>query len=262
MTLENEEMEQEIMVEGDEQSTPSSLSSVTDSSGHNSPAAAISIHSQLFSTNHHETKPQTPSKQSQPTSTAPPVAAPVTSANTATYTQLPVARVKKIMRVDETLLKMSADAAFTCAIITEQFLNYFVRHAHQYTQRDKRKIIAYKDMSSVVAEVEQFSFLNDVVPQTVHRNEVGLPAPPPSAPALPHVQSTLSDLKQSGPSIGDEHVQQVKKLQFQQTVMNPAASSAWQQLKIPFQHPQPSLSQPIQPPVDTRGGDGDDEMQD
>ena len=89
--------------------------------------------------------------------------------STTAYTSLPVARIKKIMRTDPSLIKQSSDSGFTAALILEQFLAYLVKHSLQYTLRDKRKVLAYKDIASCVSEVEQFAFLADIIPMSISK---------------------------------------------------------------------------------------------
>ena len=43
--------------------------------------------------------------------------------STTSYTQLPIARVKKIMKIDESIVKLSSDAAFTCGNFISNFIN-------------------------------------------------------------------------------------------------------------------------------------------
>ena len=58
------------------------------------------------------------------------------------------------------------------AVMTEQFVGYLVKHAIQYTNKDKRKTIKYKDLANVVNEVEQFQFLQDIIPMSKTKAEL------------------------------------------------------------------------------------------
>lgn len=82
-----------------------------------------------------------------------------------TSIQLPITRVKRIMREDPALEKVSSEFVTSVSACCEIFLGYLVKHAYQYTKRDKRKTVSYKDLLLTVKEVDQFVFLDDVVPE-------------------------------------------------------------------------------------------------
>jgi histone H3/H4 len=92
----------------------------------------------------------------------------MTVGEAAALTSLPISRVKKIMKEDQEVHKIANDAAICTAVATEVFLQYLIKHAHQYTRRDNRKTVSYKDLALAVKEVEQLDlFLQDVIPQPV-----------------------------------------------------------------------------------------------
>eukprot|EP00158_Paraphelidium_tribonemae_P001537 Partr_v1_DN24524_c1_g1_i1_m19803 putative polymerase (DNA-directed), epsilon 4, accessory subunit len=135
--------------------------------------------------------------------------------STTTYTQLPIARIKKIMRADKTLTKQSSDAPFTCALITEQFIRYLVKHSMQYTLRDRRKILAYRDIANVVAEVEQFQFLADIIPQSIPRAQLAatqqqLQPSPISTTATTPPEVSNNDLPNPVDQTKDQATEQLK----------------------------------------------------
>ena len=94
----------------------------------------------------------------------------------ATPSQVPMARVKRIIKEDPEVDKVASDAVLAISAATEIFLEYFVQHAYQYTKRDKRRTVQYKDLgvfrtlvlprsfstfclANTVLEVDQFQFL-------------------------------------------------------------------------------------------------------
>uniref|UniRef100_A0A6B2LU07 Chromatin accessibility complex protein 1 n=1 Tax=Arcella intermedia TaxID=1963864 RepID=A0A6B2LU07_9EUKA len=78
--------------------------------------------------------------------------------------QLPLARVKRIIKSDPDVKLISSDAAFLIAKSTELFLEHLVKEAYQETQKHKRKALLYSDISSVVKERDELEFLNLVIP--------------------------------------------------------------------------------------------------
>lgn len=94
------------------------------------------------------------------------------AAGTGAQLGLPQFRVKKIMKEDPDVEKVSADAVFCVTAATEIFVEYLTQHAYQYTKRDKRKTMAYRDVVNAVLEVEQFDFLQDVIPQSMPAKQI------------------------------------------------------------------------------------------
>lgn len=92
-------------------------------------------------------------------------------ASTAHFTSIPISRIKKIIKEDEDLMRIQPDAVFCVSVAVEKFLSYFVKHAWQYTKRDSRKTVLYRDLVHVVKEVEQMMFLEDVIPTPVLINK-------------------------------------------------------------------------------------------
>ncbi|KAF8974851.1 hypothetical protein BGZ52_009527, partial [Haplosporangium bisporale] len=61
-------------------------------------------------------------------------------------TQLPVARVKRIIKEDKDITMVSNDAVFLISMATELFLESFTTKAFNLAKMEKRKTIAYKDL--------------------------------------------------------------------------------------------------------------------
>ncbi|KAJ3105474.1 hypothetical protein HDU97_008090 [Phlyctochytrium planicorne] len=79
----------------------------------------------------------------------------------------PVPRVKAVMKEDPEVHQVAGDAAVLMSMATEVFLEFMTQKAWQYTQKDDRKTIAYKDVARVVQYSTEFDFLDDVIPKTV-----------------------------------------------------------------------------------------------
>jgi len=80
------------------------------------------------------------------------------------YIQLPLARVKKIMKTDKEVRLISNEASVLVSKATELFLEYITEEAYKRTKADKRKLIQYKDFTTVINDIEILDFLTDVIP--------------------------------------------------------------------------------------------------
>ncbi|RKP04806.1 histone-fold-containing protein [Thamnocephalis sphaerospora] len=79
-------------------------------------------------------------------------------------TQLPAARVKRIIKEDSEIATCSADAVFLISVATEMFLKQTAQLSIQHAHREKRKTVAYKDVANLVAERENLEFLTGRCP--------------------------------------------------------------------------------------------------
>ncbi|KAK6540415.1 hypothetical protein TWF694_009213 [Orbilia ellipsospora] len=82
---------------------------------------------------------------------------------------LPLARVRKIIKLDDDIDACSPAAAFLISIATEEFIHHLADAAHKMTKVEKkpRKNIQYKDLANAVARIDNLEFLGDVIPRTV-----------------------------------------------------------------------------------------------
>jgi DNA polymerase epsilon subunit 4 len=79
----------------------------------------------------------------------------------------PLTRVKRIMKEDKNVQLISQDALFLTAAATELFASYLAKNSYEFSKFDKRKTLAYKDVTRCIRDVEPLEFLLDVVPETV-----------------------------------------------------------------------------------------------
>ena len=84
---------------------------------------------------------------------------------------LPLARVKKFIKLDPDVKQVSPNAVKLVARATELFVAYLARKAFERTMAEKRKTIQYIDCSAAVAEYDTLEFLTDIVPHKVHLKE-------------------------------------------------------------------------------------------
>ncbi|CAO3568469.1 unnamed protein product [Mortierella alpina] len=82
-------------------------------------------------------------------------------------TQLPVARIKRIIKEDKDVHMVSNDAVFVISLATEMFLESFTSKAFNLAKLEKRKTVSYKDLATAVSQHDSLEFLQDVVPKTM-----------------------------------------------------------------------------------------------
>lgn len=73
--------------------------------------------------------------------------------------QLPLSRVKSIMKLDPENGKISQDSVFLVTKAAELFLQYLGREAAKYTVQSKRKTVQRRDINTVIDSVPQLCFL-------------------------------------------------------------------------------------------------------
>ncbi|CAG9570978.1 unnamed protein product [Danaus chrysippus] len=85
---------------------------------------------------------------------------------------LPLARIKKIMKLDEEVKMISAEAPVLFAKAAEIFIHELTLRAWSHTEDNKRRTLQRNDIAMAISKSDQFDFLIDIVP----RHEVK-PAP-------------------------------------------------------------------------------------
>ncbi|KAF3310363.1 hypothetical protein TWF173_009829 [Orbilia oligospora] len=82
---------------------------------------------------------------------------------------LPLARVRKIIKLDDDIDACTPAAAFLISVAAEEFIWHIAEQAHKMTKVEKkpRKNIQYKDLANAVARIDNLEFLADVIPRTV-----------------------------------------------------------------------------------------------
>ncbi|KAJ5121307.1 Histone-like transcription factor [Penicillium bovifimosum] len=81
---------------------------------------------------------------------------------------LPIARIKKIIQLDEDIAQCSNNATFVIAMATEMFIQYLAEQGHNVaiSERKPRKTVQYKDLAAAVSHTDNLEFLADVIPKT------------------------------------------------------------------------------------------------
>ncbi|KAH0541304.1 hypothetical protein FGG08_004228 [Glutinoglossum americanum] len=102
---------------------------------------------------------------------------------------LPLARVKRIIHLDEDVVTCSTNAAFVVTVATEMFVQYLAEQGHNVvkSERKPRRNIQYKDLgmdsptrtypsqelicpvrqANAVSRIDNLEFLSDVIPRTI-----------------------------------------------------------------------------------------------
>ncbi|XP_039293831.1 nuclear transcription factor Y subunit gamma-like isoform X4 [Nilaparvata lugens] len=85
---------------------------------------------------------------------------------------LPLARIKRIMKLDDEVKMISAEAPMLFSKAAELFIHELTLRAWVHTEDNKRRTLQRNDIAMAVTKYDQFDFLIDIVP----RDEV---KPPP-----------------------------------------------------------------------------------
>lgn len=74
--------------------------------------------------------------------------------STPTTLRVPKGSVKRIMKMDDEVKMVAADAVFLMGKATELFLESFVTASHTNTVKDKRRVVTYNDAFLAVRDAE------------------------------------------------------------------------------------------------------------
>ncbi|XP_041973080.1 nuclear transcription factor Y subunit C-6 [Aricia agestis] len=97
---------------------------------------------------------------------------------------LPLARIKKIMKLDEEVKMISAEAPVLFAKAAEIFIHELTLRAWAHTEDNKRRTLQRNDIAMAISKSDQFDFLIDIVPRhEVKPAKHEPPRPPPAATA-------------------------------------------------------------------------------
>ncbi|MED6143868.1 hypothetical protein PIB30_009944 [Stylosanthes scabra] len=78
---------------------------------------------------------------------------------------LPLARIKKIMKADENVKMISAEAPIIFAKACEMFIMELTMRAWNNAEENKRRTLQKNDIAAAVTKTDVFDFLVDVVPR-------------------------------------------------------------------------------------------------
>ncbi|XP_013191745.1 nuclear transcription factor Y subunit gamma [Amyelois transitella] len=133
---------------------------------------------------------------------------------------LPLARIKKIMKLDEDVKMISAEAPVLFAKAAEIFIHELTLRAWSHTEDNKRRTLQRNDIAMAITKSDQFDFLIDIVP----RHEVKPGKPRDEPPRANPVQEQISQQHQTTVNAGQQQIVLQPCAQIVQT-SNAASSS-------------------------------------
>lgn len=166
---------------------------------------------------------------------------------------LPLARIKKIMKSDEDVRMISAEAPVLFAKACEMFILELTLRAWAQTEEAKRRTLQRSDISAAIQKTDIFDFLIDIVPRDEPKKEAsgpvaGFPSAVPGAgvmpPGAPPVggyygmpNAGMPYLSQPDPSTAAAMMYQQHQQQQQQQLMQQQQQAQQQQQQQPGQQP-------------------------
>merc|ERR1711887_235694 len=84
--------------------------------------------------------------------------------------ELPLARIKKIMKLDDEVKMISAEAPCLFAKAAQIFITELTLRAWIHTEDSKRRTLQRNDIAMAITKFDQFDFLIDIVPrEEIHK---------------------------------------------------------------------------------------------
>uniref|UniRef100_A0A7N0T030 Core Histone H2A/H2B/H3 domain-containing protein n=1 Tax=Kalanchoe fedtschenkoi TaxID=63787 RepID=A0A7N0T030_KALFE len=87
--------------------------------------------------------------------------------------QLPLARIKKIMKADEDVRMISAEAPILFSKACELFILELTIRSWLHAEENKRRTLQKNDIAAAITRTDIFDFLVDIVPREEIKEEVG-----------------------------------------------------------------------------------------
>lgn len=84
---------------------------------------------------------------------------------------LPLARIKKIMKADEDVRMISAEAPIVFARACEMFILELTLRSWNHTEENKRRTLQKNDIAAAITRTDIFDFLVDIVPREELKDE-------------------------------------------------------------------------------------------
>lgn len=101
---------------------------------------------------------------------------------------LPLARIKKIMKLDEDVKMISAEAPVLFAKAAELFIMELTLRSWLHTEDNKRRTLQRSDIAMAISKYDQFDFLIDIVPREEAKMSVVKTEKDQKAPQVSPVQ--------------------------------------------------------------------------
>lgn len=97
---------------------------------------------------------------------------------------LPLARIKKIMKADEDVRMIAAEAPVVFARACEMFILELTHRGWAHAEENKRRTLQKNDIAAAITRTDVFDFLVDIVPREEGRDEA-VPRAIPGGPVDP-----------------------------------------------------------------------------
>ncbi|KAH6912896.1 histone-fold-containing protein [Coprinopsis sp. MPI-PUGE-AT-0042] len=110
---------------------------------------------------------------------------------------LPHARVQKIIKADKDIPIVAKEATFLISLATEEFIRRISEASAKAAKRENRSTVQGRDLASVVRRVDEFLFLEDIMPF--------ITAEPKRTSKVKQIMSEVSSLK-AAPTFMDQFV--------------------------------------------------------
>uniref|UniRef100_A0A5B7A1Z0 Putative nuclear transcription factor Y subunit C-9-like isoform X3 n=2 Tax=Davidia involucrata TaxID=16924 RepID=A0A5B7A1Z0_DAVIN len=117
---------------------------------------------------------------------------------------LPLARIKKIMKADEDVRMISAEAPIVFARACEMFILELTLRSWNHTEENKRRTLQKNDIAAAITRTDIFDFLVDIVPREDLKDEALASIPRGTMPvggpadALPYYYMPAQHSPQAG----------------------------------------------------------------
>ncbi|KAL6996940.1 Nuclear transcription factor Y subunit C-1 [Sarracenia purpurea var. burkii] len=116
--------------------------------------------------------------------------------------QLPLARIKKIMKADEDVRMISSEAPILFAKACELFILELTIRSWLHAEENKRRTLQKNDIAAAITRTEIFDFLVDIVPRDEIREEAGLGIVGSPASGVPYFYPPMGQPAPPGVMIG------------------------------------------------------------
>ncbi|KAK1268310.1 Nuclear transcription factor Y subunit C-3 [Acorus gramineus] len=87
---------------------------------------------------------------------------------------LPLARIKKIMKADEDVRMIAAEAPVVFARACEMFILELTHRSWAHTEENKRRTLQKNDIAAAITRTDIFDFLVDIVPREDGKDDVAM----------------------------------------------------------------------------------------
>ncbi|KAJ8305949.1 hypothetical protein KUTeg_016494 [Tegillarca granosa] len=147
--------------------------------------------------------------------------------------ELPLARIKKIMKLDEDVKMISQEAPVLFAKAAEIFISELSLRAWIHTEDNKRRTLQRNDIAMAITKYDQFDFLIDIVPRDELKPSKRPAAQQPQIIQIqaPQIQQTVSQIQTAPQVIQTQAVTpQAPQVQIQQQAQQPQQTQVYQQV--------------------------------